>query len=919
MTQNFPLTTVYFEMVVENPRLWSAEDPKLYTLYISAGEDVEKAPVVARYIGIRDVKIRDGLLKVNNMAILLRGVNRHEHSPNTARTVHFSYLWKDLMLMKKHGINAVRTSHYPNDPKMYELADALGLYVLDEADLECHGMGELGGPYQEKTSDNPAWEAAYLDRIQQLVHRDKNHPSVIMWSLGNESFYGRNHRAMYRWAKEYDKTRPIHYEPNWGGDVSDVESHMYWSVSECVSWLQHADRKKEKEKGTAKPLILCEFAHAMGNGPGGVKEYIEAMYKYPNFQGGFVWEWANHGLITTKTIRRPDGTNEDIRYYGYGGDFGDEPNDGHFVLDGLCFSDHTPTPGLLTYGHAIQPVEILDDIEWGDQVSLHIINRYDHISLDHLRCLIKFVREDNKDKNGEWTEVECEISHTEPRETGTIYTGVLSEKLRNGDPLKGKTGEVWMEVRIVLKGRTEWGMAGDEVAWAQLKMQPPQSLSTLIKGLPESEIKPLLTQDGNIATIHTEQCEWQFNAELGHFISWKKRRDTNDDQEERWSSNLLYPERPPLLSFYRPLTDNDRPQDGQDWINSRLHQVKHHLVSFHAEVCDESDIKEEWEGATKEEESFVTQEAEPVLARAVENFAGETPVPTSADNSAGSMRFGSIVQIPSRSVEYFADTHSTHPSTLPTQPPTKEKKATVVKVVVTSRYAPPVLEWSINTTTTYIFRSSSVEISVKGHPTGLKLPPTLARIGLSFHLASSEQSMNVEYWGKGPGEAYRDASGGARMGRWNLRPVDALGPANNPRWASIGGVQGVKAAYGMTDYEYPQENGNRTDVRWVEFRGVDEDVGLKASFGKREGCSFSAGMYSTDDLDAATHAYELRDKKQDGVVVRLDWEHHGIGSGSCGPRPTEAYRLKTGDFKGRMLLECPSDPDWYAGRESNEL
>lgn len=911
MTQEFPLSTVYFEMVVENPRLWSAEDPKLYTLYISAGEDVEKAPVMARYIGIRDVKIRDGLLKVNNSAVLLRGVNRHEHSPNTGRTVDFSYLWKDLMLMKKHGINAVRTSHYPNDPKMYELADALGLYVLDEADLECHGMGELGGPYQEKTSDNPAWEAAYLDRIQQLVHRDKNHPSVIMWSLGNESFYGRNHRAMYRWVKDYDKTRPIHYEPNWGGDVSDVESHMYWSVSECVSWLQHADRKKEKEKGTAKPLILCEFAHAMGNGPGGVKEYIEAMYKYPNFQGGFVWEWANHGLMTTKTITRPDGTSENIRYYGYGGDFGDEPNDGHFVLDGLCFSDHTPTPGLLTYGHAIQPVEILDDIEWGDQVNLHVINRYDHISLDHLRCLINFVGEYGKEGNGEWTEFECEIPHTEPGETGTIYTGVLSEKLGNWDPLKAETGEVWMEVRFVLKDRREWGMVGDEVAWAQMKMQSTRSIDALVKELPKDVMRPLLTQEGKIVTVSTARCEWEFDSELGHLISWKKNRDCDDDggdysdgddDDENWSSNLLDPDHPPLLSFYRALTDNDRPQDGQDWINSRLHQVQHHLVSFHAELCDESEVKDE---PCTEAEGYVMQEAELIPAHSAEHFADETPATTSAEKGVESTRFGTIVRIPSHGVEYFADTLSAQPSSLPSG---KTKTGTVVKVVVKSRYAPPVLEWSIDTTTTYICRATSVEIKVSGKPRGLKLPPTLARIGLSFHLPSGSL---VSYWGLGQGESYRDALGGARMGRFTLNAGDALGPANNLRWSGIRGLrrQGY-VAFGSTDYEWPQENGNRMDTRWVLFNRVVQDVGLKASFGTRKGCSFNAGRYSTEDLDAATHAYELKDKKQDGVVVRLDWEHHGIGSGSCGPRPTEQYRLKTGDFEGRVLLECPTYQSW---------
>jgi beta-galactosidase len=199
----------------------------------------------------------------------------------------------DLLLMKTHNINAIRTSHQINDPRLYDVADELGLYILDEADLECHGMGELGSNDPASwTSDNPDWRDAYVDRAKQLVIRDKNHPCVIIWSLGNEAFYGRNHQSMYDWIKSYDDTRPVHYEPDWQARTVDLYSKMYASVEDIINFAT-------SEKHWDKPLILCEYAHAMGNGPGAVREYVEAFYKYPRLQGGFIWEWANHVSFKT--------------------------------------------------------------------------------------------------------------------------------------------------------------------------------------------------------------------------------------------------------------------------------------------------------------------------------------------------------------------------------------------------------------------------------------------------------------------------------------------------------------------------------------------------------------------------------------------------------------------------------------------
>lgn len=303
--------------------------------------------------------------------------------------------------MKTHNINALRCSHYPSHPKLLDLADELGLWVIDEADLECHGFYDaIARPldipeevdYEERkkltfahaakfTSDNPSWKAAYLDRMAQLIHRDKNHASVIIWSLGNEAFYGQNHRAMYELAKDIDPTRLVHYEGDPHAESADMYSYMYPSVERLISL---AATEGVRSDGTfEKPIVLCEYAHAMGNGPGWLEDYEKAFRTYPRLQGGFIWEWANHGLWKED----PDGKS----YYAYGGDFGDVPNDGTFVMDGLLYSTHKPTPGLLELQKVYQPIET----QWvsynglSANCWLKITNLYDFVSLDHLTATWK--------------------------------------------------------------------------------------------------------------------------------------------------------------------------------------------------------------------------------------------------------------------------------------------------------------------------------------------------------------------------------------------------------------------------------------------------------------------------------------------------------------------------------------------------
>ena len=276
------------KLLVSNPSKWSAEQPNLYNLTIALTIHGNVVQEITQVVGFRTVELKDGLVHVNGRAITFRGVNRHDHHPRHGRAVPIEFIRHDLILMKQHNVNAVRCSHYPNHPALVAFANELGLYVMDEADLECHGMGV---DYGNVPSNNPSWKEAYLDRMRQLVHRDKNNPSVVMWSLGNESFGGQNHEAMYQWAKAYDPTRLVHYEGDHSYPASDICSSMYNTIADL--------EKIATEEGDdfEKPVLLQEYGHSMGNGPGALKEYQDTFYEYRRLQGGFIWEWANHGLV----------------------------------------------------------------------------------------------------------------------------------------------------------------------------------------------------------------------------------------------------------------------------------------------------------------------------------------------------------------------------------------------------------------------------------------------------------------------------------------------------------------------------------------------------------------------------------------------------------------------------------------------
>lgn len=364
--------------VIADVNHWTAETPYLYKLFITVEDDGQIVEVIPQNVGFRNIRLNGETFLVNGVAIKFKGVNRHDYSPQNGRVVSREEIEKDIILMKQFNINAIRTSHYPNSYYLYDLCDEYGMYLIAETDLECHGF-ELTGEYKWIT-DDPSWELAYVSRMTRMIERDKNHPAIIFWSLGNESAFGCNFRKMTDVAHEMDPTRLVHYEGDFDVESADVYSTMY-------TWIENPKKPylmKDIIEKSKKPHIHCEYCHAMGNGPGNLKDYQDLVYAHDKLQGGFVWEWFDHGIESF--------TESGEKYYRYGGDFGDDPSNKDFCIDGLIMPDRTPSPGLYEYKKVIEPITTTAvDIQKG---IINLLSRYDFANLDRFNLVYKVMEDD---------------------------------------------------------------------------------------------------------------------------------------------------------------------------------------------------------------------------------------------------------------------------------------------------------------------------------------------------------------------------------------------------------------------------------------------------------------------------------------------------------------------------------------------
>ncbi len=435
---------------VENPLKWTAETPNLYTLLITLRDgEGEVTEVLSHNFGFRRIEIRDRQLLVNGRPIYLKGVNRHEHDPYRGKVATREGMIEDILLMKRNNINAVRTAHYPTHPLWYELCDEYGLYVIDEANIESH---DAWYQVQPVLAARPAWREAHLDRITSMVHRDKNHPSIIIWSLGNEAAFGPNLVAGADWIRDYDATRPVQYlwdwpMERWTQPATDLAVPMYASIDQLRTYA---------EGDPDRPLVLCEYAHAMGNSLGNFKDYWEVIKRYPVLQGGFIWDWVDQGLAKTSEDGR--------EYWAYGGDFGEDKHDGPFCINGIVMPDRRPSPALPEVKKVYQEIAVeLSDESRGLAA---ITNDY------FFRDLSFVTAEWRLKENGR-------VVASEPVALPEIGPGQTREvRLPFSDVPREPGAEYILTVEFSLAGDEKWAPEGHVVAWEQFDLETAGTSAT---------------------------------------------------------------------------------------------------------------------------------------------------------------------------------------------------------------------------------------------------------------------------------------------------------------------------------------------------------------------------------------------------------------------------------------------------------
>lgn len=545
---------------VKGAHLWSAEDPYLYKLVLTTADEA-----ITDYVGIREIHTENGVLYINGVKVKFHGTNRHDSDPVTGFAISMDQIKKDLILMKEHNMNAIRTSHYPNAPHFYQLYDRLGFYVIDEADNESHGTADVYSANQDweirskhwgdTIADNPAFNEATLDRTQRCVERDKNRPSVVIWSMGNECGYGCTFENALKWTKEFDSTRLTHFESaryvsdrrKYDFSNLDTFSRMYPSLQEIRDYFQ--------EDGS-KTFIMCEYCHAMGNGPGDLEDYFEVIHAYDGACGGFMWEWCDHAIDLGKTIRGK-------KVYAYGGDHDEYPHDGNFCMDGLVYPDRTPHTGLLEFKNVHRPARVVAfDQEKGELV-LH--NYMDFVNLKELLTLKYEVSVDGV----------------------TVETGVIDDPAALDIPAH-EEGRVSLAVNVPEKGKcflkltylqkeaTEVLPAGFELGFDELAVKTEENENQEARALlaaKDIQADFKLTEDDHFLTVSTPEFSYTYDKLIGAFAKMVYR-----------NQSLL--ERPMEYNIWRAPTDNDR-NIKNEWMRAQYHRSVTRAYDTKAQVTED--------------------------------------------------------------------------------------------------------------------------------------------------------------------------------------------------------------------------------------------------------------------------------------------------------------------------------------------
>jgi beta-galactosidase len=514
-------------MPIVRPQQWNGESPCLYTLVATlvspAGAELEH---VACRVGFRKIEVRDRALLVNGKRVMIHGVNRHEHDERLGKTLSLEGMVRDIELMKRHNINAVRNSHYPTDERWYELCDEYGIYLMDEADIETHA-------YYDHLTRDPRWLAAFMDRGKRMVLRDKNHPSVIIWSLGNESGYGPNHDALAAWMRSFDPGRPVHYEgavrPEYGQPpytleslaggkaATDIVAPMYPPISLLEDWATTTNDDR--------PFIMCEYSHAMGNSNGSLADYWAVIEKYPGLQGGFIWDWVDQALVA----KNADGQ----EYWAYGGDFGDSPSDLDFSCNGLVFPDRSPKPVLAECAKLFQPLSASLSRPFDGKVI--IASRFDFITTKGVGLNWELLVDGSRVQHGQLA-----LPAIAPGATAVIRLGLDQAQL--GDCLATE-GEVVLNVDFCLLDGQPWAKAGHRIAWEQCVLKA--ALKELRLPVPLTGWGAGMDEGVQVTRTSDATAGWALRLGTDGFVSSMKQGD------------MEYLAAPLLPNLWRAPTQND--------------------------------------------------------------------------------------------------------------------------------------------------------------------------------------------------------------------------------------------------------------------------------------------------------------------------------------------------------------------------
>ena len=848
------------------PRQWSDETPNLYTLLLTLKDAAGNIVEVERCrVGFRQVEISGGQILLNGRAVLFKGVNRHEHDPDTGHTVSEESMVEDIQLMKQFNLNAVRCAHYPNMTRWYELCDEYGILICDEANIESHGVWG-------KLAEDPTWEGCFVDRGVRMVARDKNHPCIIYWSLGNESGYGVNHDKMAVAMRALDNSRPLHYHPAEESHVIDVFGPMYPTVQRIIEMAQAEDLHDSKLHGqnikTPRPIVMCEYAHAMGNSSGNMKEYWDAVYAHPRLQGGFVWDWVDQGL------RRftEDGT----EWFAYGGDFGDEPNDKNFCINGLIWPNRVPHPGLFEYKKVLEPV-LLEEADLRGNFAVTVTNRYSFVDLSHLRFTWD-LSADGKSLQGGLLPLPNLVPGT---------SASVAVPLANFEP-EPKT-EYWLMIHAALVDEALWAEAGHEVAFAQFSLPVKMPTASIDPAI----LPPIrLNETASAVALVGRDFTLRFSKELGTISSFR-------------AGEVELVEGGPALNIWRAPTDNDANTWGDQRMAMRWRDAGYDRLEEHVDGVTATELAD----------------------GAVEVRVRATSTPKMGDGPVESEEWAGMLQSLGRMMPYFFDEAEQRAMTLKLGynyddipgSGTESKGENLVSALVNDGRLPEMLQLvfdaleamdddipaqalsrigrlkdlsfeeikaSFNTgektrfdyeTVYTVYGSGDVLIEQTMVPSK-DLPP-LPRLGLSITLPGDFEKFR--WYGRGPHESYADRKFGAPVGVYS-GTVDEQ----------------------YTPYVIPQENGNKTEVRWAAL--TDEAGNGLLVVGDPE-LDVSAHHFTAQDLTEAEHTFELA--RRDEITLNLDYAQGGLGNGSCGPGVMDDYLLEPQEVTWRLRLRAISAQD----------